>query len=191
MTGPSARQETRERAGRPGLPRMGPAREARRRRKGRAGPAGGRGRPLPAVGGSAPPFATATAAPHRPSAPLTGGVPRGGLRGPAGRAGQGRGRHGKLPSPWPLGRSCRVRLLPAPRPCVRRHPAASGPGQPGRRRPGTLRAQHVGSRDERREPGQEGLRDNNPRPHFTDVATEAREGPEPAGKGRDLGDSAT
>ena len=75
-----------------------------------------------------------------------------------------------------------TRLKRAPRPRVRRRPAASGHGRPGRCGPGTLRAQRIQCPGERRGPGPEGPPEPPPRPHFTDAATEAGEGPKPAGE---------
>lgn len=179
-----------------GLPRMGRARAGAEETEGAGRPAGGRGRPLPAVRGSAPPSATATAAPRRPPGPGREFVPRGRARVPGPAPGGGAGQGTKAPRESARARPL-ARGLPGPpageasQPSVRRLPAASGPGRPGRRSPSTLRAQRVGSRDEHQGPRLEGLREHNPCSHCTDAAAEARGGPGPADRGRDLEGSAT
>lgn len=166
---------------------MGRAPGPRWRRKGRAG-GRRRGRPLSAERGSAPPSATAAAAaPRPPPRPQPEASPGGGLGapGPASGAGlaRGRGCHGRLSAPRRSTGPAGAAWCPASRRCVRRCPGASGPGPPGRCRPGALRAQHVGCRNKSRGSKPEGLREPHPRPHFTDAATEALAGPEPADKG--------
>ena len=162
---------------------------------------GGDGRGGQAAGGAGAlsrPNATARRPPPPPPQPrarrpgLSGRRPQGAGLGPRTRSGggaglggpaRGRGLHGRLLAPRCSSGLAGSASCPSPRPRVRRRPAASGPGRSGRRRPSTLRAQHAGHRDELRGPEPEGLRDPHPRPHFTDAATEAREGPEPADKG--------
>ncbi|XP_060979890.1 collagen alpha-2(I) chain-like [Dama dama] len=143
-------------------------------------------------GGSAPPsVAAATTAASRPppwpeleASPGGGLAPRtrsGGGPGPGGPA-RGRECRGRLPAPCGSSGPAEAASCPAPRPRVRRRSAASGPGRPGRCGPSTLRAQSIGCPGERRGPGPEGPPEPPPRPHFTDAATEAGEGPEPAGE---------
>ncbi|XP_043340416.1 collagen alpha-1(I) chain-like [Cervus canadensis] len=143
-------------------------------------------------GGSAPPSvaAAATAAPRPPPRPELEASPGGGLAprtrsgGGPGPGGPARGREcrGRLPAPCGSSGPAEAASCPAPRPRVRRRSAASGPGRPGRCGPSTLRAQRIGCPGERRGPGPEGPPEPPPRPHFTDAATEAGEGPEPAGE---------
>ncbi|XP_068840187.1 uncharacterized protein [Capricornis sumatraensis] len=84
----------------------------------------------------------------------------------------------------PLVRPRRGRLLPGPEAARPQAPSCLRTRLAGRCGPSPLRAQRIGCPGERRGPGPEEPPEPPPRPHFTDAATEAGEGPEPVGEAR-------